>query len=51
MKSDRNSQTVETTIMTTFTEADIEAAALEWLAVLGWQTARGPDIAPDIPGS
>ena len=38
--------------MTTFTEADVEAAALEWLANLGWGVARGPDISPDIaPGS
>ena len=32
--------------MTTLTEADVEGAALEWLAVLGWQTAHGPDIGP-----
>ena len=50
MKSDRNSQTVETAIMTTLTEADVEAAALKWLAVFGRQTARGPVIAPDMPG-
>ena len=24
--------------MTTLTEADVESAALEWLAALGWQT-------------
>ncbi len=36
--------------MTTLTEADVEAAALEWLAALGWQTAHGPDIGPDQPG-
>ena len=35
--------------MTTLTEADVEQAALEWLATLGWQVARGPDIAPDTP--
>ena len=29
--------------MTTLTEADVEAAALEWLAALGWQTAHGRD--------
>ena len=28
--------------MTTITEAEVEQAALEWLAGLGWQTARGP---------
>ena len=36
--------------MTTLTEADVEAAALEWLADLGWQTAHGPDIGPGTPG-
>ena len=30
--------------MATLTGADVEAAALEWLAALGWQTAHGPDI-------
>ena len=35
--------------MTTLTEADVEAAALEWLAALGWQIAHGPDIGPDDP--
>ena len=33
--------------MTTITESIVEEAALEWLAGLGWQTAHGPDIAPD----
>ena len=37
--------------MTTLTESTVEAAALEWLASLGWQTAHGPDIAPDTPGA
>ena len=32
--------------MTTLTEAHVENAAFEWLADLGWQTARGPDIGP-----
>ena len=34
--------------MATFgiTENDVELAALEWLAGLGWQVAHGPDIAP-----
>ena len=36
--------------MTTLTEADVEAAALEWLAALGWQIAHGPDISPGGPG-
>ena len=35
--------------MTTFNESTVEAAALEWLASLGWQTAHGPDISPDAP--
>ena len=30
-------------------EADVEQVALEWLSSLGWQTAYGPDIAPDTP--
>ena len=37
--------------MTTLTEADIESAALEWLAGLGWGVAHGPDIAPDTPNA
>ena len=37
--------------MTTLHESDVETAALEWLAALGWQTAHGPDIAPDTPGA
>ena len=32
--------------MTTLTEADVEQAALDWLAALGWRVAHGPDIAP-----
>ena len=36
--------------MTTLSESTVEAAALEWLATLGWQTAHGPDVAPDTPG-
>ena len=36
--------------MTTLTEGDVENAALEWLGDLGWQTARGPDIAPGAAG-
>ena len=35
--------------MTTLTEADVEQAALNWLAALGWYVAHGPDIAPDSP--
>ena len=37
--------------MTTITEAEVEAAALEWLAGLGWQVVHGPDIAPETPGA
>ena len=37
--------------MSTLTEADVEQAALGWLAALGWQVAYGPDIAPDAPGA
>ena len=37
--------------MTTITEADVEAAALDWLTGLGWQAAHGPDIAPDTPSA
>ena len=37
--------------MTTLTEADVERAALEWLAALGWLVAHGPDIAPDTPAA
>ena len=37
--------------MATLTEADVEAAALEWLADMGWQKTHGPDIAPGAPGA
>ena len=37
--------------MTTITEADVEEAALAWLADLGWMVAHGPDIAPDTPNA
>ena len=37
--------------MTTLTEADVEQAALDWLAGLGWSVTHGPDIAPDAPGA
>ncbi len=37
--------------MTTFTEAEVETAALDWLVGLGWRVAYGPDIAPGAPGS
>ena len=37
--------------MTTLSESTVEAAALEWLSTLGWQTVHGPDIAPDTLGA
>ena len=37
--------------MTTFTESEVEAAALEWLEGLGWRVAHGPDIAPHADGA
>ena len=30
-------------------ESDVEEAAMDWLSSLGWQTAYGPDVAPDTP--
>lgn len=35
--------------MTTLTEADVEDAALEWLAALGWQVVHGPDFSYPVP--
>ena len=32
-------------------ESTVEAAALDWLARLGWAVAHGPDIAPDTPAA
>ena len=37
--------------MTTFTESEVEDAALEWLEDLGWEVAHGPHIAPHSAGS
>ena len=37
--------------MTTFTEATVEDAALDYLESLGWSVAHGPDIAPDTLGA
>ncbi len=34
-----------------FTESEVEAAALEWLKGLGWTVAHGPDIAPHTAGA
>jgi type I restriction enzyme R subunit len=33
--------------VTGFTESVVEDAALDWLEVLGWRVAHGPDIAPE----
>ena len=37
--------------MATLTEADVEQVTLQWLAAVGWQTAHGPDIAPETPNA
>jgi len=37
--------------MARLTESEIESAALNWLADLGYQTMFGPDIAPDMPAA
>ena len=37
--------------MATFTESEVEHAALEWLEGLGWKVAHGPNIAPHAPGA
>ena len=37
--------------MITMAESDVESAALDWLSGCGWSVARGPDIAPDTPGT
>ena len=37
--------------MATFTESEVEAAAIEWLEGLGWRVAHGPDIAPYAEGA
>ena len=34
-----------------FAESEVEDAALEWLAGLGWSVAHGPDIAPGMPNA
>ena len=34
-----------------FTESEVEAAALEWLEGLGWRVTHGPDIAPHADGA
>ena len=35
--------------MTTINESDIETAALDWLAGMGYSVLHAPDIAPDTP--
>ena len=37
--------------MVTIYESAVETAALSWLSGLGWQTAHGPDMAPDTPNA
>ena len=37
--------------MATFTESEVEDAALEWLGSLGWKVALGPHIAPHAEGA
>ena len=37
--------------MPILTEADVEQAALDWLATLGWQVVYGPEIAHDTPNA
>ena len=37
--------------MTTFTESEVEVAALEWLEGLGWRVAHGPNIGPQTEGA
>ena len=39
------------TPISSFTESEVEAAALEWLERLGWKVAHGPDIAPQSEGA
>ncbi len=34
-----------------FTESEVEEAALAWLEAAGWRVARGSDVAPDMPGA
>jgi type I restriction enzyme R subunit len=35
--------------VSTFTESEVESAALAWLEAIGWRVLRGADIAPDQP--
>ena len=36
--------------MSTFTENDVEQAALSWLGDLGWHTTHGPELVPSERG-
>ena len=40
-----------TVVHASFTESDVEDAAIDWLVGLGWSVVHGPDIAPDTPGA
>ena len=40
-----------TSASASFTESEVEDAALEWLEGLGWKVVHGPDIAPHAPGA
>ena len=40
-----------TMVHTSFTESDVEDAAIDWLVALGWNVLRGPGIAPGTPGA
>ena len=40
-----------THVSSSFTESEVEAAALEWLEGLGWKVAHGPDIAAHASGA
>ena len=37
--------------MNSITESDIEQAALNWIAGMGYSVLHGPDISPDAPGA
>src|SRR5262245_58956457 len=37
--------------MVSFTESEVESAALAWLESIGWQIVHGPDFAPDMLGA
>ena len=39
------------TAAASFTEPEVEAAALEWLEGLGWRVAHGPEIGPHADGA